>query len=186
MSGDALAWGVQLVLGSPRATDLWALIKGIIVVAGLGFVAQLARSPGMGIFALVFGLVALEDWIALHSQVGRGLATVPALADLAQRLGVPEDAWGQFLSLLVLSAVGGAAAVWATFRMINVRRRVGLNLLLLLLGLFLFAGPVDLYSDMYGPLTTIEEVGETLALSAAVGYSSGLVVMTALGPSTPG
>ncbi|MGH8873804.1 MAG: hypothetical protein ACRDVM_00920 [Acidimicrobiia bacterium] len=181
VSADALAWGVQLALGVPRATDLWALSKGLLLVAGVGFVALVARSPAMGIFALVFGLVALEDWLVLHAQMGRRLATVPALADLAHRLGVSDNAWGQFLSLLLLSAVGGVAAVWATFRMVNVRRRVGLSLLLLLLGLFLFAGPVDLYSDMYGALATVEEVGETLALSAAVGYSSGLVVMTGLG-----
>jgi len=157
--------------------DGWTLALTVLIALGLLGVAVRARSAALAVFAAVFSLVAIEENVAWHGELGARMASRFDLSAFTRIAAAPPQAWGEFLVLTAVAAVG-AAAVLAVLP--GRRPRRPLAVLTMLLGLlFLFAAVADLLTaarpDL--PFGWVEELGELAVLSVAFGYVSGLVAL---------
>jgi len=184
---DALLLTVDLANGSPVADvggpflDGWGFGKAVLGAAGLLLVAWWAQSARWGVFAGVFTLIAIQDRLSWHGRVGSAMARALDLTGLTRLLPASPSAWGSFLVLLGVGAVGGAAVILA-WRSHPPLRRPAVVLGGLLAALFFFAAIVNLLGSALPdlPFGWVEELGESLVLSLALSYVCGLV---ALGPA---
>jgi hypothetical protein len=175
-----LANGARVAdVGGP-ALDTWGFIEALLCAVGLAAVAWWARSAAWGMFAAVFVLIAIQDRVSWHGEAGRRLARAFDLTWLTRVVKAPPSAWGSFLVLVAVAAIGAVAArfAWSARPLL---RRPAAVLSGLLAALFLFAGVANLWGSARPdlPLGWVEELGEALVMSLALGYVSGLA---ALGP----
>lgn len=183
---DALLLVVDLANGSPVAgvggpfLDAWGFAKALLGAGGLAVIGWWADSAGWGVFAGIFAVIAIQDRLSWHGELGSRLARVFDLTGLTRLVPASTSAWGSFLLLLGVATLGGAAAYFARLAHPTLRRPA-LVLGGLLVMLFFFSAVVNLWGSARPdlPLGWVEELGEALVLSLALGYVSGLV---ALGP----
>jgi hypothetical protein len=180
---DLLLWAIERTTPITSVLQSWEPVKQGVVVAGLALVTVRIRSGTLGAFTAAFAVIAFEDRAFLHKGIGEWLAEVFDLTPLREVAPASPDSWGQFLALSAFAAVAGGAAVVAILRARPPLRTIAMVLTGLLGLLFLFAGVVDLLADAYPtwPLGRVEEVGEAVALSLALGYTAGLVLIAARG-----
>lgn len=181
---DALLLAVDLATGSPVAgvggpcLDAWGLAKAILGAAGLAVIAWWAHSAGWGLFAAIFTVIATQDRLSWHGELGGRLARVFDLTGLTRMVPASTFAWGSFLVLLGVATLGGAGAICARLTHRSLRHPA-MVLSGLLAVLFFFAAVVNLWGSARPdlPLGWVEELGEALVLSLALGYVSGLVAL---------
>lgn len=180
---DLLLWALERTTPINSVTQSWEPLKQGVVVLGLALVTVRIRSGTLAAFTAAFAVIAFEDRAFLHKGIGDRLAEVLNLTALHELAPAPPGSWGQFLALSVLAAVAGGAAVLAILRARSPLRTIAMVLTGLLGLLFLFAGVVDLLADAYPTslLVRVEEAGEAVALSLALGYTASLMLIAARG-----
>jgi len=181
---DGLLLGADLANGVPvagiggRFLDAWAFAQALLAAAGLAVVAWWARAVGWGVFAGIFTLVAVQDRLSWHGQLGGRLARLIDLEGLTRLVGASTSAWGSFLVLCGVAAIGAVAALLAR-RSHPALQRPATVLGGLLAALFFFAAVVNLWGSARPdlPLGWVEELGEILVVSLSLGYVGALVVL---------
>jgi len=181
---DRLLLGADLANGVPvagvggRFLDAWAFAQALLAAAGLAVVAWWARAVGWGVFAGIFALVAVQDRLSWHGQVGGRLARLIDLKGLTRLIGASTSAWGSFLVLCGVAAIGAGAALLAR-RSHPTLRTPATVLGGFLAALFFFAAVVNLWGSARPdlPLGWVEELGEVLVVSLSMGYVGALVVL---------
>jgi hypothetical protein len=181
---DALLLATDLVNGSSAARvggrflDAWGFATALLAAVGLAVMAWWARSVGWGIFAGVFTLIAVQDGLSWHSRLGSRLARLIDLTGLTHLVAASASAWGSFLLLSVVALVGAVATLLARQSHPSLRRPAAV-FGVLLAALFFFAAVVNLWGSARPdlPLAWVEELGEAVVLSLALGYVSGLVAL---------
>ncbi len=166
-----------LVAGRGPLLDVWDAAKAGVLALGLMGVSVWRRSLAIGVVAVVFALVGIQDQVAWHSAMGQTLAGWLDLSFLARLSGAPESAVGEFLVLALLAVAGlvVAESVWEERLHLRAARNV---LVMLLVLLTVFAVFVDLgtaASGNGGAVALVEEMGERTTLSLALGFTAGLV-----------
>lgn len=187
---DALVTGLELVTGNlvdgrSALLDIWDTAKVFAIAAVSIWTAGRLRSRGLATFAAVFVLIGVEDLYFWHGQLGE---IVSAYFDFGFLPAADSSAWGEFLALTAVAAVGGILA-WTVSDRWPGYRTVRRQLTLMLIALFFFATIVDLVADASGQnpiLTLIEETGERFTLSMMGGYMAGLGYTTMKRGGFPG
>lgn len=175
---DVLVTGLEVVTGNlvegrSALLDIWDTAKIFAIAAASLWTAARLRSRILAIFAAVFVFIGVEDLFFWHGRVGR---TLSSYFDLGFLPAAEGTAWGEFLALTVVAALGGTLA-WTVSDRWPGYRAVRRQLTLMLLALFFFATVVDLIADASGQnplLTLIEETGERFSVSMIGGYMAGL------------
>jgi hypothetical protein len=175
---DVLVTGLEVVTGNlvegrSALLDIWDTAKVFAIAAVSIWTAGRLRSRGLAIFAAVFVLIGVEDLSFWHGRFGRILS---AYFDFGFLPAADSSAWGEFLALTAVAALGGILA-WTVSDRWPGYRTVRRHLTLMLVVLFFFATVADLIADASGQnplLTLIEETGERFTLSMIGGYMAGL------------
>jgi len=158
------------------------LVQALLATVAVAALAVAFRDFAYGIVAVVFVALVLEDWLQLLSSARLELRSavhelLPGAGPAVARLVTPDP-----IDLVILLGAAGvvAVALWAS-------RPRHWNHILWLSGFlaigFLFGGVLDLYNDYNytraGVL--VEELGEAVAISAALAYLVGIASNLARG-----
>jgi hypothetical protein len=170
--------GGRVALGDSRSLlGMWDLAKAISIGTALIYLAGRTRWRPMATLGVLFLVVGIEDQIAIHGELGKaiaGLVRFEAWIPGIGRYGAIN--LGEFFAM-GLFAVAAFFLIWtgprAPDRVLNRARTI---FTLLLVGMFFFAGVIDLMTAAGRNLTTmlIEELGERGVLSLSTVYALSL------------
>lgn len=156
--------------------DTWDLVKGVVAVLAMLAAGIRIRSALLMIFGVVLGLV-----VALEVSTGYALAiTVLERIGINPRApvaGEPAFLYGE-LAVLGGLALLALVALWVVPVKGRQLKRVRVDLLLLLAGLFAFSVGIGYYAELVNSdaWKIVEEGGERIFMSLILGYAIGLLV----------
>jgi hypothetical protein len=154
--------------------EAWDVGKGATALIALAFISFRVRSPSLGVFAAILGVITMLERTGAHGRVARWILRnfdlSTAALDGVDRLALVE------LLLLSSIAVVAAVVIWFSRRKERDLSFVRRDLLLLLAALWIFAVGVDYVSSFTGSSVWrfIEETGERVVMSILLGYIFGI------------
>lgn len=157
----------------------WDLVKAILTVAALLFVAERYRSKPFAAFAVVYFLVEAEDQLGLHHAAGLRIANVLVRILPGSWIAAHARPVGTFIFMTAFALIGfGMIWVWKGPRDRRARR-ARLVLTGLLVVLYLLAGVLNFLDTVFPSKwwPALEETGERVLMTLSLGYSLGLAWM---------
>lgn len=147
---------------------VWSASKNLIIVAGIGWLAWETRAWALGMIALIFAVIGLEDSVGITAPLGVWLIEEGGIRSGPR--GANEQLLRRGVTMIALIGptlyLGSRAPVWL---------RRALWMLIGLLGAIFMAAVVgDVVADRSG--TDLDELIEEPLFSLTAGFVIGLVV----------
>ncbi|MCA1736938.1 MAG: hypothetical protein LC739_12815 [Actinobacteria bacterium] len=163
--------------------EVWDLSKSALALLALSVIAIRARSPSVGVFAAILGMIAILEGTGAHNAFATWLLVKLGISPNSTSAGAPAYVYAELLVLSGLTVLA-AVAIWfsrARERDLSFMRR---HLLLILVALWMFAVGVDYLGSQFGSpgWTLLEESGERAVMSVLLGYVLAIRVGRASNP----
>lgn len=167
--------------GSGEFPAFWQIVKGSILVLGLGLVAAVVRSFGMAVAVALLGVYFVESWDLANGLSELMLETVD-LAQFQEFVPASANSWAVLLTMVGLAMLASVVLRISGYRHSPFLAWASKPLNAFIGLLVAFSGIWEFFGEVYGApvLNVVAGFGTLVTLSLAIGYTVGLVRIAAL------